>query len=297
VQYPSPPSLGTPSSPDPLADDSGVVHGTYLPPQEQRRGRWTGAGATAVGIGLLLAKAKGILLVLLNLKWFLLGSKVLLSSLSLLASVWFYALFWGWAFAFVFVLLILVHELGHAVFMRAFGVPASMPYFIPGLGALITMKGRPASVLQEAYIALAGPLVGSLASFACYVYGAATGEQFWLAIAYTGFFLNLFNLFPVLPLDGGRVVGAISPRIWIFGLVALVAAAVAFHWWNPLLLVLIVLGIPQAIAAFRGRLDEHYFALSAAARGTIAASYFGLAALLFVGMLAAHVPVPTHSLN
>jgi len=273
------------------------LEGTYLPPEPKRRGGWTGAGASAVGIGLLLAKFKSVLLVLLNLKWFLLGGKILLSSFSLLASVWFYALFWGWAFAVVFVLLILVHELGHAAFMRAFGVPASMPYFIPGLGALITMKGRPSSVLEEAYIALAGPLVGSLAAFACYLYGAATGEQFWLAAAYTGFFLNLFNLFPVLPLDGGRVVGAISPRIWIAGLVALIVAAIAFHWWNPLLLILVILSIPQAIAAFRGQLDQRYFALTAAQRGTMALCYFGLAGLLFVGMLAAHVPAPTRGFN
>jgi Zn-dependent protease len=288
VQYPVPPQKAPPHEQR--------AEGTYLPPQSQQppRNRWAGAGAGAVGLALLLAKAKGLLIVLLNLKWFLVGGKLLLSSLTFLASVWFYALFWGWPFAFVFVLLILVHELGHAVFMRALGVPASMPYFIPGMGALITMKGRPASVLQEAYIALAGPLVGSLASFACYVYGTATGTQFWIAVAYTGFFLNLFNLFPVVPLDGGRVVGAISPRIWVAGLIALVVAAVAFRWYNPLLIILVILSVPQVFAAVRGRLDTRYYALAAEQRITIAVAYFGLAALLFVFMLAARVPVPTH---
>jgi Zn-dependent protease len=281
----------------PTAPHSGepgaALEGTYLPPEPQRGKGWAGAGASAVGIGLLLAKAKGLLLILLNLKWFLVGGKLLLSSLSFLVSVWFYALFWGWAFAFVFALLILVHELGHAIFMRAFGVPASMPYFVPGFGALITMKGRPASALEEAYIALGGPLVGSLGAFVCYAYGMATGEPFWIAAAYTGFFLNLFNLFPVYPLDGGRVVGAISPRVWVFGLVALIVAAIAMHWFNPLMLILVILGAPQAIAAFRGQLDQRYYGVPAPQRAIVALAYFGLAGLLFAGMLAAHVPGPT----
>jgi Zn-dependent protease len=279
-------------------DPAAPVEGTYIAPGPRASGAgWKGAGAAAVGIGLLLAKAKGLLLVLLNLKWFFIGAKLFASSLTFLASVWLYAMFWGWRFAFVFMLLILVHELGHALFMRAVGVPASMPYFIPGFGALITMKGRPASVLQEAYIAYAGPLIGSLAAFACFLYGEATGDRFWLAIAYTGFFLNLFNLFPVMPLDGGRVVGAISPRVWIFGLVALIVSAFAFKWFNPLIFILVLLSIPQAIAAFRGRLDQRYFSLTLAQRGTVAACYFGLAALLFVGMLAARVPVPSQTFN
>ncbi|MBV9646235.1 MAG: site-2 protease family protein [Candidatus Eremiobacteraeota bacterium] len=296
MQHPAPyPREETETTQQPEAD---VVSGTYLAPEtEQRRKRWTGAGATAVGLGLLIAKAKGVLVVLLNLKWFLVGSKILLSSLSFLASVWFYALFWGWSFALVFVLLIFVHELGHAVFMRALGVPASMPYFIPGLGALITMKGRPASVLQEAYIAIAGPVVGSFASLCCFLYGTATENAFWLAAAYTGFFLNLFNLFPVLPLDGGRVAGAISPRLWMGGLVAIVVCAVAFHWFNPLLIILLLLSIPQAIAAWQGRLDPRYFSLTFGQRAVMACWYFGLAALLFIGMLAARVPVPVRGLH
>jgi Zn-dependent protease len=266
------------------------VEGAYLAPPAQRRRGWGGAGATVVGIGVILAKAKGLLLILLNLKFLFVG-KLLLSSLSFFVSVWFYALLWGWSFAFVFVLLILVHELGHAAFMRAFGVPASMPYFIPGFGALITMKGRPASALEEAYIALGGPLIGSIAACAAYLYGVASGQPFWIAAGYTGFFLNLFNLFPVYPLDGGRIVGAISPRVWIVGLAALIGVSLALHWFNPLLILLVVLGIPHAIAAFRGTLDARYYALTLSQRAGIAVAYFGLAGVLFVGMLASHVPV------
>jgi Zn-dependent protease len=270
-----------------------VLEGEYIEPQPKSKGpeRWKAAGTGAIGLGILAAKFKSLLLVLLNLKWFLVGGKLLLSSFSFLASVWFYALFWGWKFALVFTLLIFVHEMGHAVTMRFFGVPASLPYFIPGFGALITMKGRPSSALEEAYVALAGPFVGTLGALACYSVAQATGSSFWMAAAYTGFFLNLFNLAPVLPLDGGRVVGAISPRIWMFGLVMLVVAAVAFHWFNPLLLILIVVSLPQAIAAWRGQ-DREYYTIPMASRIGVGVAYFALAGFLIAAMPAARVAVP-----
>ncbi len=241
---------------------------------------------------MLLAKFKSLLFLLLSFKWVLIGSKVLLSSFSLVASIWFYSLFFGWPFAVVFVLLILVHELGHAAFMRIFGVPASMPYFIPGFGALITMKGRPASALQESYIALAGPLMGTVAALACYTYGEATMNKFWIAAAFTGFFLNLFNMIPVLPLDGGRIIGSVSPRVWIFGLIGLIVAAVAYHWYyNPLLIIIVLLSIPKAIAAWRGQSDPQYYAQTPLQRGGVAAAYFTLAGFLIVAMLESRVTI------
>jgi Zn-dependent protease len=276
----------------PSAEHHPTFEGTYLPPQPEKNPAWKTAGAGAVGIGLLLAKFKGLLLVLLNLKWFALGAKVFVSSLGFLISIWLYTQFWGLKFAIVFVMLIFIHEMGHAISMRAFGVPASMPYFIPGFGALIQMKGRPASVLEEAYIALAGPLLGTVGALVCLGYGIATQSEFWVAASYTGFFLNLFNLFPVYPLDGGRVVGAISPRLWIFGLAGLIAVALVLHWWNPLLLILIVMSVPQILAAWRGQADPAYFKLSVLQRAGVAAAYTALIGLLIVLMLLSHIPVP-----
>jgi Zn-dependent protease len=278
----------TPTAPPP------VYEGEYLPPPAKPpESRWKGIGAGAVGFGLLLAKFKTAFLVLLNLKWFLVGSKLLLSSFSFFASVWLYAMFWGWPFAFVFTLLILVHELGHVLFMKIYGVPASLPFFIPGLGAFVKYDGgaRP-NPQQEAYIALGGPLCGTLGALACFAYGQATASNFWIAAAYTGFFLNLINLIPVLPFDGGRVAGAVSPRVWLFGVVALVLAAVAFHWFNPLILILVVFSLPQALAAWRTRSATPEFALSPLQRGGIAASYFVLAGFLFAALLASHVGRP-----
>lgn len=275
----------------PLAEDE------YLPPEPPRdraNGAAKGAGAVLVAVGVLLAKFKGLLFFLLSFKYVALAVKLFWFIGSFFASVWFYALFWGWRFALIFVGLILVHEFGHYVTMRAYGVPGTLPFFIPGFGALVNMRGRPPSALHEAYIAFAGPLVGTVASAAAYLYGVSSDSALWVAAAYTGFFLNLFNLAPVLPLDGGRVVGAISPRIWLFGLIVFVVAMVALHRFNPLIWLLIFLSIPQAIAAWRGQLDPQYHRLSSAQRAGIAVAYFALAGFLFAAMSASHVGVPGH---
>lgn len=275
-----------------------VVEGEYQTPQPQThatQNRAKGLGAIGLAIAALLAKFKTILLVLLNLKWFAVGLKIFWFAGSFLASVWFYALFWGWKFGLVFVLLIAVHEFGHWFTMRFYGVPSSLPFFIPGMGALVNMRGRPASAFNESLIALAGPLAGALGSAACAYAGFATHEKFWLAAAYLGMLINLFNMAPVMPLDGGRIVGSISPRIWVGGLAIFVAAMFVFHLFNPLIVILILLSIPQVIAAWRGHLDAHYYGVSLPQRLGITASYFALAALLFAGMLWTHVSVPGHA--
>ncbi len=268
------------------------VRGEQPPQQPRSNGNVAkGLGAATIGLGIFFAKFKTLFFLLLNFKWIAIGAKFLLSGGSFLASVWFYALFWGWKFALLFVLLILVHELGHAAAARMYGMPVSLPFFIPGFGAFVTTTG-PSTPVQSAYVSLAGPLVGGLASFACYTYGVVTGDHLWLAAAYTGFLLNLFNLFPVGFLDGGKIAAAISPRIYIVGLVAFVAAVLALHWFSPVILLVVMFSIPQAIAAFQGRFDPAYAALTFAERSGVAVAYFGLAALLGIAMLTSYQPVP-----
>ena len=276
-----------------------VVDGEYQAPQQQQtQAQKTAKGLGAIGLAIaaFFAKFKTVLLLLLNLKWFAVGLKLFWFAGSFLASVWFYALFWGWKFGLVFVLLIAVHEFGHWFTMRFFGVPSSLPFFIPGMGALVNMTGRPASAFNESLIALAGPVAGALGSAACAYIGFANHEPFWLAAAYLGMFINLFNLAPVMPLDGGRIVGSISPRIWVGGLALFLVAMFVFHIFNPLIIVLIVISIPQIIAAWRGRLDPHYYGITLPQRLIVGVSYFALAALLFAGMLWTHVPVPGHAI-
>jgi Zn-dependent protease len=253
---------------------------------------WRAAGGTAIGFAVIAAKFKGLLFALLNFKWIFLGAKFGLTAVSFLASIWFYALFFGWKFAIVFVLLIAIHECGHAIFVRGYGLSAPGIYFIPGLGAFTTWSGTLQNAYQEAVIAFGGPLLGTIGSAMCLGLGLATGEQFWIAAAYTGFFLNLINMVPLGFFDGGRITGAISPSFWIGGLIVVVAGAFAFHYFSPILLIVALLSVPRAIAAFRGTLDPKYYAVTATQRTTISVAYFGLLAALTAGVVFARVSVP-----
>ncbi len=270
------------------------VEGEYLPPDRNpASGRnWRAAGGTAVGLAVLLAKFKGLLFALLNLKWIFFASKFALTGFSFLASIWFYALFFGWKFGIVFVLLIAIHELGHAIFVRGFGLSAPAIYFVPGLGAFTTWKGGTQSVYQESVIAFGGPLLGTLGGLVCFGYGAATNEPFWFAAANVAFFLNLFNMIPLGVFDGGRITAAISPNLWIAGFIIVVVAALAFHWWSPILLIVVLLSIPRAIAAWKGQLDPRYYAVPANQKLAIACAYFGLLAVLLAALVFSHVVVP-----
>ena len=272
-----------------------VVEGEYLAPDPSAAsGRnWRAAGGTAVGLAVAFAKFKTLLFALLNLKWLLIGGKFALTGFSFLASIWFYSLFYGWTFALVFVILIAIHEGGHVVFVRAFGLSAPAVYFVPGMGAFTTWKSAPTSVFQESAIAFGGPLFGGLAALACYAYGMTTGSGFWISAAYVAFFLNLFNMIPIGFLDGGKMTGAISPRLWVAGFVFIIVAAVAFHWWSPILLILVLLSIPRVISVFRGDVDPRYRTVDPRVRATISIAYFTLVALLTAGVVVTHV-APGH---
>src|SRR5262249_58531440 len=122
---------------------------------------------------------------------------------------------WGWAFAVGFVLLIFVHEMGHAVALRREGIPAGAPVFIPFVGAFVAMQGRPRDAAVEARVAMAGPLTGSLAAWLTLGAGLAWPQPLLVALGHTAVLLNLFNLVPVPPLDGGRLAGAFPRADWL----------------------------------------------------------------------------------
>lgn len=274
-----------------------VREGDYLPPDsgaQRTQKAAKGLGAAGLGLAVLAAKFKSVLFLLLNLKFAAIAIKLFWFAGSFLASIWFYALFFSWPFAVIFVILIAIHEFGHWFTMRFYGVPSSLPFFIPGMGALVNMQGKPPSAFHESLIAFAGPAAGAAASGVCAWIGFQYHEPFWIAAAYVGFFLNLFNLAPVMPLDGGRVVGSISPRIWVAGLVLFVIAIFAFHINNPLVWILILISLPQVWAAFKGQLDAHYYGISLPQRLTVTGLYFSLAGVLFAGMLYTHVSVGSH---
>ena len=255
------------------ADDGLVTRGR--PPRPRR-------------IRSLLAKLAAPFLLAVKLKLFV-------PLLTMLASVGAYALFWGWRFAVGFVLLLFVHECGHAIELRRQGVKAGLPVFIPFLGALISMRELPGNAYREARMALAGPLLGSAAALAVFAAAELTGSQLLLALAYTGFFLNLFNLLPVLPLDGGRAAAALSPKLWLLGLAGLGAFIVLAHAY-VLAGVFCLIGLPELTARWRRRKHpqfERYYTVTRVQRLAIAAVFVTLAALLVLGMDASHIAANT----
>ena len=143
--------------------------------------------------------------------------KLFAFSLTFLVSLAAYTSIWGWRFALGFMLLLMVHEMGHVIQLRREGVPASAPMFIPFLGAFVGMKEMPKNAWAEAKVGLAGPVLGTLGAGVCLAAAVATDSDLLRAVAYTAFFLNLFNLIPVVPLDGGRAAAAFHPAFWFVG--------------------------------------------------------------------------------
>ncbi|SEN59236.1 site-2 protease family protein [Lihuaxuella thermophila] len=170
--------------------------------------------------------------------------------ISMAVSVGGYALFYPFEFAIGLVVMIFIHEMGHVWAAKRKGLPVSAPAFIPFLGALITMKKQPTDAATEAYIAYGGPLIGSLGALACYGVGVWTGNELFYVIAMVGFFLNLFNLIPIHPLDGGRIVTAITRWLWVFGLVVGLIVIIYLRSW---LLALIYLMFVWELWAVYGR--------------------------------------------
>jgi len=201
---------------------------------------------------------------------------------TMLVSLVVYAFVFGWKYAAGFVALLFAHEMGHYLAARKRGLDVGAPTFIPFVGAWIDLKDQPRDVETEAYIALAGPLLGSVAAIACYLIADADGPRWLMAVAYSGFFLNLFNLLPLSPLDGGRITAVLSPRIWFAGVPML--AAMFFWRPNPLLLIIGLLAAPQLIKAWKydpkAPENQAYYAIGARQRFEYVALYLGLAAYL-----------------
>ena len=172
---------------------------------------------------------------------------------------------------------------------RQFGLKAGAPVFIPFMVAFIALKDAPKNAWVEACVGIGGPLLGSLAAALCALVFRFTGEPIWNALAYTGFFLNLFNLAPIGFLDGGRIATALSPWLWVVGLAVMVA--LIFSHPNFMLVLILLMSLPRVWSLFRPKTDDEkrYFEVTAEQRGTMAVLYFGLVVLLVMGMRLTHV--------
>ncbi len=211
--------------------------------------------------------------------------KLLTTGGSMLVSVLVYSWIFGWRYALGFVLLLFVHEMGHYLAARYKGLDVGAPTFIPFVGAWIALKDKPHDAQTEAFIGLGGPLLGSIAALLVYFLARSEGSSLLLAVAYAGFFLNLFNLIPLSPLDGGRITAVLSPRIWLLG----VPVLAAMFWFrpSPMLILIAVLAAPQLVKAWKYRSDSEeaktYYAVSSAIKWEYGFYYLGL--LIFLAIM------------
>src|SRR5215469_16647682 len=182
---------------------------------------------------------KLILLVLASAKF----GKVLLTVGTMALSILAYSLVFGWTYAIGFVLLIFVHEMGHFLAAKQKGLNVGLPTFIPFVGAWIQLKDQPMNAETEAYVGFAGPFLGTVGALGCYFLARQLDSRLLLALSYSGFFLNLFNLIPLSPFDGGRITAVLSPKLWFLGAPLLVLAFL--RWPSPLLVMMAVIAAPQ----------------------------------------------------
>jgi Zn-dependent protease len=284
--WPAPPTHRFPAADPPAFEPPPAPARGPDPTAPDERPWWRRGLSTLTVAALLLLKwGKAALLLLPK-------AKLLTTSGTMLVSIVAYSFIWGWKFALGFVLLLFVHEMGHVIQLRREGIEASAPMFIPFLGAAVMAKSLGNDATAEARVGLAGPILGTLGCLALLPVAFSTGEDFWYALIFTGLFLNLFNLLPVVPLDGGRAMAALSPRMWFVGLVVMAVVAVVYP--NPVILIILLLAAFETYKRWKARRaggDEvqAYYAVRPAHRIAILGVYLGLILVCVIGMGLTHV--------
>src|SRR5881394_1652172 len=252
-------------------------------------------GPVAV-VGVVIAKffAKLKFFILPALKFLPL---LLKSGGTMLLMIWVYTMMWGWKFAVGFVILLLIHECGHLIVAKKFGLKVGAPVFIPFMGAFIALKEAPRNAWMEACVGIGGPLLGSLGALVCNALGEFFGAPIFIGLAWFGYFLNLFNLTPVGMLDGGRIVTALSRWLWLPGF----ALLLWFGWKFPnfVIWLIVLLSLPRIYSLFRKRTEEEqrYFEVTSSQRWTMSILYFGLIAVLIFGMHVAQQDLNKHGVR
>lgn len=292
-----PPALGTNTTHTlaaPAVPVAGIPNNSEAPFGQQQPGplhrlrKRIGSGL-AGGLALLAKFGTAIKALLIALP----NMKLVVTAATAMVSVAAYSVFFGWWFAAGFVVLLFVHEMGHVIQLRREGIKASAPMFIPFMGAAIFSRSLGDNALAEARVGLAGPILGSLGAAAVAVVGELTGSSLLIALAYFGFFINLFNLLPVIPLDGGRAAAAMTPWMWFLGFGALVTLAFV-EPQNTILLIIVVFAGYQTWRRWQQRNvrtieQAAYYRVAPKHRLLVGVVYVGLIALLVFGMHETHV--------
>jgi len=260
----------------------GEAHHAPAPVQSLRKRIASALAAVGAVIVKFFSTFKGLLVL----------PKVLTTAGTALVSVAAYSLWFGWMFAVGFVVLLFVHEMGHVIQLRREGIKASAPMFIPFFGAVVTAKSLGDNALAEARVGLAGPVLGTIGAAVCLAIGEATNSDLLRALAYIGFFLNLINLVPVVPFDGGRAMAAMAPSMWFLGLGAMVVLLLLTE--NPFLLIFILLGGMETwrrwkLRGTRSLEQAAYYRVAPTHRLLVGVVYIGLIVVLAFGMHEAHI--------
>lgn len=282
-------TLPSTSAPTPAATPGSMPASANAPapshPQSksQTKSIWTGGALTAAALFLWKFKALAAF-ALTKGKLLLAGLTNSTTVLTMLPSIGLYWTIYGWRFAVGIVISIYIHEMGHVAALRRFGIAASAPMFIPGLGAVIRSRQQPTSPRELARVGLGGPIWGLGAAIAAFLMYGLTGAPIWAAIGQFGAWVNLFNLMPVWQLDGAHAFTAMDRRArWL----ATAAAAVTFFVTREGLLILVAIfaGL-QAWHAGRADTATHDAGAHAAAMrepindSVITAQFIGLVVIL-----------------
>ncbi|MGM9985649.1 MAG: site-2 protease family protein [Bacillaceae bacterium] len=206
--------------------------------ERSQKKKW--GAIVAVGL-LLLSKAKFLLPLLKVLKLHTLASMFI--------SIGAYALVYGWQFAIVLVYLMFIHESGHLWAAKRVGIPTTPAIFIPFMGAVVGLKEMPRNARDEAYMAYMGPLFGLLSFLPAIPLYLYTEEPVWALMITLGSLLNLFNLIPVSPLDGGRIVSVISTKFWFIGLIIL--AVFSFFTKSAIGILILIMGVISLVEVYK----------------------------------------------
>ena len=262
-----------------MAEES--VHQPPLPPKpsklQEMQGKGGITGALAAVLLLLFKLGAPLIAILGKLKFLLFLPKFFLTGGSMFVSMWLQAYVFGWPFAIGIVILIFIHECGHAIAGISRGIPIKGMVFIPFMGAAVSLGRGGKSVTENAFIGIMGPIFGTLGGLVCVAIGVLTNSTFWLVLAHWNLMINLFNLAPTAPLDGGWITPVFSPKLLAVGVLILFILMPG----NPMIWILAIMSVPRIVSHWKAKPDDPYFQAKPSDRIAYAAAYLGLAAFLF----------------
>jgi Zn-dependent protease len=277
-QWPPPPPQSQQQPQQPFFPEWGAA-----PQQQPRRRQQTGI-AGGILAALAAAWAYGKYVLLLALKF-----PIVKTLITLAISLGLYATFYGPWFAVALVAMILIHEMGHVVEIRRQGMQASAPLFIPFMGAAIFQRSHPTDAYHQGLIGIAGPIAGTVGATAAFALFGATGNAVFLLAALIGFYINLLNLLPIAPLDGGWVLAPLSKWVFLAGFGILLVGLLALHFFiGPILILVLIFGIPAVIERFRNDRSAYYQAVPAQAKLALGLGWLVLVAYLGVASYQVH---------